>query len=71
MTVEELKKEATQLPEKERGMLVADLLATFGSPEYDVSDEEVAGRVEELETGAVEDISLEELRLRVEHARRR
>ncbi len=47
------------------------LLATFGSPEYDVSDEEVAGRVEELETGAVEDISLEELRLRVEHARRR
>ena len=71
MTMEELKKEAAQLPEKERGMLVADLLATFGPPEFDVSDAEVARRVEELETGAVEDISLEELRSGVEQAKRR
>ena len=71
MTVEELKKEAAQLPEKELGMLVVELLATFGPPERDVSDAEVARRVEELDIGVVQDISLEEMRSRVEHARRK
>lgn len=62
MSVEELKLEAAQLPEKERAAFVADLLTTFGRPEYDVSDAEVAQRVAETESGEVEDISYEELR---------
>ncbi len=71
MTVEELRREAQRLPENERGLLVADLLATFGVPPYDVSDEEVSQRVAETESGEVEDISFEELRLRVEASRRK
>jgi hypothetical protein len=70
VTLEELRREAKELPEKDRGTLVAELLATFHPPDYDVSDAQVAQRVEELETGAVEDISLEELQSRVDHARR-
>ena len=70
VTLEEIRREAKELPEKDRGTLVVELLATFHLPDYDVSDAQVAQRVEELETGAVEDISLEELQSRVEHARR-
>jgi hypothetical protein len=42
--------------------LIVDLLATLHHPDYDVSDEEVAKRVEETESGEVEDISFEELK---------
>ena len=71
MTVDELRKEAEQLSENERGHLVADLLASFGVPHYDVSDDEVTRRVTETESGDVEDISYEELRSRVEASRRK
>jgi len=62
MNVEELRREAERLPESERGQLIVELLATFAHQEYDVSDEEVARRVAETESGEVEDISLEELK---------
>ena len=62
MSIEELKQEATRLPEAERGQLIVDLLAAPHHPDYDVSDEEVANRVEETESGEVEDISFEELK---------
>jgi hypothetical protein len=62
MTVLELRKEAELLPEAERGELVAELLETFGRPAYDVSDEEVARRVEESESGKVPDVTFDELK---------
>ena len=61
MSVEDLKREARRLSETERAEFVADLLTTFGDSEYDVSDAEVARRVAETESGAVEDISFEQL----------
>ncbi|MBU6301525.1 MAG: hypothetical protein KGS60_08230 [Verrucomicrobia bacterium] len=62
MSIEELKQEATRLPETERGQLIVDLLATLHHADYDISDEEVATRVKETESGEVEDISFEELK---------
>jgi hypothetical protein len=62
MSVEELRREAERLPESERGQLIAELLSTLDYQDYDVSDEEVARRVAETESGEVEDISLEELK---------
>jgi hypothetical protein len=62
MSVEELRREAERLPESERGQLIAELLSTLNDQDYDVSDEEVARRVAETESGEVEDISLEELK---------
>jgi hypothetical protein len=62
MSIEELKQEATRLPETERGQLIVDLLATLTHSNYDISDEEVARRVEETESGEVEDISFDELK---------
>lgn len=66
MSVEELKREARQLPERERADFVADLLSTFPSATYDVSDAEVAQRVAETESGEVEDISFAELKAAIQ-----
>jgi len=62
MNVDELRREAERLPERERGQLIVELLSTLDYQDYDVSDEEVARRVAETESGEVEDISLEELK---------
>ncbi|NNE55204.1 MAG: hypothetical protein HKN32_04240 [Flavobacteriales bacterium] len=66
MSVDELKREARQLPEKERADFVADLLSTFPAATYDVSDAEVAQRVAETESGEVEDISFAELKAAIQ-----
>ncbi len=62
MGVEELKREARQLPEGEKADIISGLLSTFPSAEYDVSDAEVALRIAETESGEVQDISYEELK---------
>ncbi|MDA1005402.1 MAG: hypothetical protein O3A87_02830 [Verrucomicrobia bacterium] len=62
MGVEELKREAELLSEKDRGDLIAELLATFRPDAYDVSDEEVSQRVAETDSGEVKDISFDELK---------
>jgi len=62
MTLEEIRREARQLRDNERGTLIADLLATFAPPLYDVTDEEVAARVAETDSGEIEDISYEALK---------
>jgi hypothetical protein len=54
MTVEELRAGANKLPERERGSLTENFLATLGSGDYDVSDEEVLHRVEESKSGRVQ-----------------
>ncbi|MEM9481903.1 MAG: hypothetical protein AAGA58_19810 [Verrucomicrobiota bacterium] len=61
MTVAELRTEAGRMSRNDRAILVSELLEDLGRPEYDVSDEEVASRVEELENGSVEEISHGEL----------
>ena len=63
MTVDEIQKAAVRLPLGERG----DLIATLGQPSYDVDDQEVAKRMDDLESGRVEDISHTELLSRLKH----
>ncbi len=52
-----IQKEIIVLPEEDRAALVTVLLSTLGGPSYDVSDEEVARRDEEMEAGTETGIS--------------
>ena len=56
-----IERQAVGLPEEDRAALIAVLLSSLHAPSYDVSDEEVMRRDEELESGRVADISHEEL----------
>jgi len=67
MDVEEICIEARHLPRPKQGELIGRLLEEFGAPLYDVSDEEVARRVEETGSGIVADISHEELMSGLHH----
>lgn len=71
MKLAEIEKEAIALPEGQRADLVCKLLETLPPPGTDVSDEEVAGRERELESGAVEPLSHEEFVRRVQAERGR
>ena len=61
MTVDEIKHEVTAPPEPERELIAASLMGSLSSPAYGVSDEEVAERKRQLDSGEVEDISLKQL----------
>ena len=67
----EIEQEAKALSRKQRATLVAALLDTLPAPGTDVSDEEVARRERELESGAVAAISHGEFVRRVTKARGR
>jgi hypothetical protein len=69
MTLNEIQKEAIALPERERVDLVQTLLDTLPPTGFDVSDQEVALREQELETGKIEALSHEEFVRRVQAAR--
>lgn len=47
-----MQREAIILPPEDRAALVTVLLGTFDGPDYDVSDDEVARRKEEMVSGA-------------------
>ena len=61
MTVADLIKEAESLPVPERGHLLDSLLRGLPLRLAPVSDEEVARRRREIDSGDVSDISFEEL----------
>ncbi|HEY3854937.1 MAG TPA: hypothetical protein VGO67_11130 [Verrucomicrobiae bacterium] len=71
MDAKQIETEALALPETARAGLVCRLLETLPSLGVEVSDEEVLGRDQELETGAVESISQAEFVRRVSAARGR
>jgi hypothetical protein len=71
MRLDEIEREAIALAEHERIDLVCKLLETLPPPGTDVSDEEVAARERELDTGEVEELSQEEFVRRVEKDRGR
>ena len=50
--LQSIQSEAVVLSQEDRAALVAVLLDSFGGPEYDVSDADVATRDEEMESGA-------------------
>lgn len=59
---EQIEREAASLPAIHRGRIASALLRSLPQGTYDVSDEEVAQRFQEMETGEVEDISFAELK---------
>jgi hypothetical protein len=61
MNVQQICEEAHKLSAVERSELISRLLQELGKPGYDVNDEEVSQRVEETRSGAVEDISQDDL----------
>lgn len=65
MNMDELEAEAVRLPLNQRSDLVGKLLSSLGAPTF--GDEEVMERVEQLESGEVQDISHEELLSRLKH----
>lgn len=69
MSLLEIEKEAKALSNRERMALVTTLLDTLPGSAYDVSDEAVAQRDQELEEGHVEPISQAEFVRRVERER--
>ena len=71
MKLAEIEQEALALPERERASFAAKLLNTLPPGETDVSDEEVASRERELDSGQVAAISHEEFLRRVEQERGR
>lgn len=71
MSFIEIEQEAKGLSKKERTALVVALLDTLPAPGTDVSDEEVARRERESESGEVAAISHEEFVHRVTKARGR
>jgi putative addiction module component (TIGR02574 family) len=71
VTLSQIQQEAVALPERERIDLVRTLLDTLPPTGTDISDEEVALRERELESGQVQPLSHEEFVRRVEKERRR
>jgi hypothetical protein len=71
VTLSQIQQEAVALPEPERIDLVRILLDTLPPTGTDISDEEVALRERELESGQVQPLSHEEFVRRVEKERRR
>ena len=61
-SVDSIVSQASELSESERAAIVTRLLEGLPAADYDVSDEQVQQRRRELESGEVEDISLDELR---------
>jgi hypothetical protein len=70
-TFADFKEMAATLPLEQRASLASFLLKSLPDSDYDVSDEEVAQRVSETQSGEVSTISMEELREGVFADRRR
>ena len=61
MVSNELKSNIVQLSLEERASLASYLLHSLDTPEYDVSDEEIKRRVDELQSGKVQEMNHETL----------
>jgi len=71
MSIAELKKEALALPENERAQLVASLLETLPPANAEISDQEVAERDADLQSGRTTEMSEDEFIRAVERDRRK
>ncbi len=64
-TLMDFQNQAAALPVEDRAALADWLLGTLPQPDYDVSDDEVSLRVQEIQSGLAQTMSLEELRAAV------
>ncbi|HSP42899.1 MAG TPA: hypothetical protein VLO11_08515 [Luteolibacter sp.] len=70
-TFADFKEMAATLPVEQRASLASFLIHTLPEPDYDVSDEEVAERMRQSQSGEAAMISMAELREGVFSDRRR
>jgi hypothetical protein len=56
MVTQEIKNKVDGLSEEDRASLASYILHSFSAPIYDVSDEVVAQRVQDLQSGLVKEI---------------
>ena len=61
IAIETLREEAARLPLKDRAAFAAYMLQTLPPPDCQVTDEEVAQRLHELKSGAVQGLTTEQL----------
>jgi hypothetical protein len=71
MSIAELKKEALALPENQRAQLIASLLETLPPANAEISDQEVAERDADLQSGRTAEMSEDEFIRAVERDRRK
>jgi hypothetical protein len=71
VTLSQIQQEAVALPERQRIDLLRTLLDTLPPAGTDISDEEVAKREREMESGQVQPLSHEEFVRRVQAERGR
>jgi hypothetical protein len=63
MVTKEIKSKVDNLSEEDRAALASYILHGFGAPNYDISDEEVTQRLQDLHSGSIQEMehdSLEE-----------
>ncbi len=70
-TFSDFKEMAATLPVEQRASLASFPVHSLPEPDYDVPDEEVAGRMRQAQSGEVEMISMTDLRTGVFADRRR
>ncbi len=61
IAIETLREEAARLSLKDRAAFAAYVLQTLPPPDFQVTDEEVAGRLHELDSGKVQGLTTEQL----------
>lgn len=70
IAIETLREEVRKLSLEDRAAFAVFVLDTLPPPQHVVSDEEVSRRWEEMESGAVEGISMDELFSRIDRGPR-
>ncbi len=61
IAIETLREEAARLSLKDRAAFAAYVLQTLPPPDFQVTDEEVAERLDELKSGKVQGLTTEQL----------
>jgi hypothetical protein len=61
MVTKEIKSKVDGLSQEDRASLASYILHSFDAPDYDVSDENVAQRLHELESGSVQEMDHDSL----------
>ena len=61
MVTNEIKSKVDGLSQEDRASLASYILHSFEAPDYDVSDEEVSQRLQELQSGNVQEMDHDSL----------
>lgn len=65
VTLLDFQNQAAKLPDEDRAALAGWLLETLPQQDYDVSDDEVTQRIQDIRSGVTPTLSMEELKAAV------